>query len=53
MGSDNTDRLRASATPTLWQRSGGPRSQRTYGPRGLGETSNAVMVVEIGGTLAR
>jgi hypothetical protein len=54
MGSDNTNQLRASATPTLWQRNGRPPySQRICGPRGQEEASNAVLVVEIGGTTGR
>jgi hypothetical protein len=53
MGSDNTNQLRASATPTLWKRNGRPPySQRIYGPRGQEEASNAGVVVEIGAKLA-
>lgn len=53
MGSDNTNQLRASATPTLWQRNGRPPyGQRICGPRGQEAASNAMVVVEIGAMLA-
>jgi hypothetical protein len=45
--------IRAPLPPTLWRRNGGsPLCQRTCGPRGQEEASNAV-VVEIGGTTGR